>query len=56
MKHDEFVNVNPSPILDFYTSFISLENELAAWNYLDGLASNYLGKFATTLQQDMQIL
>ena len=35
---------------------MSLEDELRAWKYLDELATENLSKYATTLEQDIQIL
>ena len=35
---------------------MSLEHELRAWKYLDELATDHLSKYATTLEQDIQIL
>lgn len=56
MRFNQSMDTTPIPILDFYTNFMNLEDELKAWKYLDELASNYLCKYATTLEQDISIL
>jgi hypothetical protein len=45
-----------APVFEGYLPCISKGNEASAWKYIDKVCNEALGKYPTTLEQDVEII